>query len=144
MSQRSRRGFLKAASVTAAGLAVSSRIPAWAAPAGGSVKVWSTFRDRRYAPADSLSWKPAAEIASNAIALDPAATRQEVLGFGGALTDATCYVLSQLTEAERAPIMHDLFAPGEMAFNVCRTCIGASDYSRNVYSFDESPSRIPK
>jgi len=144
MSQRSRRAFLQAASVTAAGLAVSSRIPAWAGPASGTVKVWSTFRDRRYAPADPLSWKPAAEIASNAITLNPAATKQEVLGFGGALTDATCYVLSQLTEAERQPIMHDLFAPREMAFNVCRTCIGASDYSRDVYSYDESPEPDPE
>ena len=30
-----------------------------------------------------------------------------------------------------------MFSPSEMGFNVCRTCIGASDYSRNVYSFDE-------
>jgi glucosylceramidase len=47
-------------------------------------------------------------------------------------------VLSQLTESERHDVMHDLFAPGEMALNVCRTCIGASDYSRTAYTFDES------
>ena len=40
--------------------------------------------------------------------------------------------------------MHDLFAPGEMALNVCRTCIGASDYSRTAYSFDESPEPDPE
>lgn len=146
MAQGSRRGFLKAASATAAALAVSRRIPAWAGEVGapGPVRVWATFRDRRYAQADPLAWKPATEVAADAIALDPGATRQEILGFGGALTDAACFVLSQLPQSERQAVMHDLFAPGEMALNVCRTCIGSSDYSRSVYSFDESSEPDPE
>jgi glucosylceramidase len=40
--------------------------------------------------------------------------------------------------------MHDLFAPGEMALNMNRTCIGASDYSRTLYSFDDSPEPDPE
>jgi glucosylceramidase len=146
MAKDSRRGFLKLASATAAALAVSNRIPAAAGEAATSeqVRVWSTFRDQRYVPAKPLSWKPAVEISADAIALDPGATRQQILGFGGALTDATCYMLSQLPEAERHAVMHDFFAPGEMALNVCRTCIGASDYSRTVYSFDESPEPDPE
>jgi glucosylceramidase len=145
MAQSSRRKFLKAASVTAAALAVSHRIPAWAA-AGSSapVRVWATFRDRRYAQIEPLAWKPATEIAADAITLDPGATRQQILGFGAALTDAACYVLSQMPEAPRQELMHELFAPGEMALNVCRTCIGSSDYSRSVYSFDESAEPDPE
>jgi glucosylceramidase len=85
-----------------------------------------------------------AEVTAQAIVLDPAAAKQEVLGFGGAMTDATCYVLSQLSAEERKPILHDLFAPGEMNLSVCRTCIGASDYSRTVYSFDESDEPDPE
>jgi glucosylceramidase len=91
-----------------------------------------------------LAWKPAIGIAADAITLDPGATKQEILGFGAALTDAACYVLSQMPEAPRAEIMHELFAPGEMALNVCRTCIGSSDYSRSVYSFDESAEPDPE
>jgi glucosylceramidase len=145
MAQGSRRGFLKAASATAAALAVSKGIPAWAGEATGAspVRVWATFRDKRYAQLDSLDFKPVTQIAADAIALDPGATRQEILGFGGALTDATCFVLSQLSETERQAVMHDLFAPGEMAMNVCRTCIGASDYSRTAYTFDESSEPDP-
>jgi glucosylceramidase len=94
--------------------------------------------------AEPLAWTPVAKVAADAIALDPSATRQEILGFGGALTDATCYVLSQLSDAERQAVMHDLFAPGEMALNVCRTCIGASDYSRTLYSLDESSEPDPE
>ena len=40
--------------------------------------------------------------------------------------------------------MQELFAPDEMALSVCRTCIGASDYSRTVYSFDESAEPDPE
>jgi glucosylceramidase len=146
MAHGSRRGFLKVASVTAAALAVSNRIPAWADEAIGAspVRVWATFRDKRYAQLDSLNFKPVTQVAADAITLDPGATRQEILGFGGALTDATCYVLNQLSETERQAVMHDLFAPGEMAMNVCRTCIGASDYSRTAYTFDESPEPDPE
>jgi glucosylceramidase len=127
-------------------LAVSGRLPAWAGESATSspVKVWATFRDKRYAQTQPLAWKPATQVAPDAIALNPSATRQEILGFGGALTDATCYVLSQLASAERQALMHDLFAPGEMAMNVCRNCIGASDYSRTLYSFDESSEPDPE
>ena len=146
MAQVSRRRFLKAASATAAALAVSRQIPVWAAegPQPGPVKVWATFRDRRYVQGDPLQWKPATEVAADAIALDPSATKQDILGFGGALTDATCYVLSQIPANQQQEVMHDLFAPGEMALNVCRTCIGSSDYSRSVYSFDESTEPDPE
>ncbi|HLY40938.1 MAG TPA: glycoside hydrolase family 30 beta sandwich domain-containing protein [Terracidiphilus sp.] len=145
MGKSSRRGFLKIASATATAAAVAYRVPAWgeAQDAAGPVKVWSTYRDRRHEAGEPLEWKPAGTIAANAIALNPTATKQEMLGFGAAMTDAACYVLSQLTESERQPVIHDLFAPDAMALNVCRTCIGASDYSRTVYSFDESPEPDP-
>jgi glucosylceramidase len=143
MTNSSRRGFFKAASATAAALALSSRVQAWADPAG-PVRIWGTFRDRRHVAGDPLAWKPVTEVASDAITLDPAATRQEMLGFGAALTDASCWVLSQIPGDERAALMHELFAPGEMAMNVCRTCTGSSDYAKSVYSFDEGDQDDPE
>src|ERR1700758_3183922 len=146
MASGSRRGFLKAASFTVAGLAASHRIPAWAESIGatGPVQVWSTFRDRRYAWSEPLAWKRFTAVASDAIVLDPTSTQQEMLGFGAAFTDAACYMLNQLHRDERAALMHELFAPDEMAINVCRTCIGASDYSKSLYSFDDSEQDDPE
>lgn len=146
MARNSRREFLKIASATAAASAALSRVPAWAdsAPVSGPVQVWGTYRDRRHAPGDPLAWKPVVEVSADAIALDPGNTRQEILGFGAALTDASCYLLSQLHDDERAALMHEIFDPGEMAMNVCRTCIGSSDYSRSVYSFDDSDEDDPE
>ncbi len=126
--------------------AVLDRIPAWGDSAlpTGPVQVWSTFRNRRHTPADPLAWKPAVQVAGDAIVLDPGAARQEILGFGAALTDASCYLLSQLHDDERAALMQEIFDPGEMALNVCRTCIGSSDYSRSIYSFDDSDGDDPE
>jgi glucosylceramidase len=143
MSKSSRRGFLKAASGTAAAFAVANHMSAWG-QGTGAVKVWSSYRDKRHVAGESLAWKPLSQVSATAIVLNPHATRQEVLGFGAAMTDSSCYILSQMSHAERAPLMRDLFAPEEMAFNVCRTCIGASDYARNVYSFDDSNEPDPE
>ena len=91
--------------------------------------MWGTFRDQRHAERASLEWKRASQVAADAIQLDTSAPRQEILGFGAAITEASAYVLSRLSDAERAPVMRDLFAPDAMALNVCRTCIGSSDYA---------------
>ena len=144
MKNRTRRGFLKAASATAAALAISNRMPVWAAETAGPVKVWATFRDRRHAALEPLAWKPATQIAADAISLETATPRQEMLGFGAAITEASAYVLSRMNDAERQTVMHDLFSPDEMALNVCRTCIGSSDYSTKVYSFDDSTEPDPE
>ena len=48
MGKSSRRGFLKSATGTAAAMTLANRLPAWA-EASGSVKVWSTYRDKRHA-----------------------------------------------------------------------------------------------
>lgn len=145
MTESSRRGFLKGASVTAAALAVAKGLPVLAeTAASGPVQVWNTFGDRRHASGVALSWRPVSQLASDAIVLNPGATRQEVLGFGAAFTDASCWVLSQIPEEQRASLMHEMFAPNEMALNVCRTCTGSSDYARSLYSFDEGNDPDPE
>jgi len=146
MTHSSRRDFLVTASAAATALAITSSRRAWANPAAaaGPVQVWGTYRDRRHTATDSLTWKPAAEIAADAIALDPGSTRQEMLGFGAALTDASCWVLSQMPAEERAALMHELFSPNEMAMNVCRSCIGSSDYSKELFSYDDSEQDDPE
>ena len=108
------------------------------------VRMWSTFGDQRHAKAQAPRMESSAPDRQRRSCSIPAATKQEILGFGAAMTDSSCYVLSQMKDDERQAIMHDLFAPGEMALNVCRTCIGASDYSRNVYSFDDSDQPDPE
>jgi glucosylceramidase len=142
----SRREFLRTAS-SATALVALQRTAAWAqsvrAPAR-SVQVWATHGLRRHEALDPLAWTPVRLQAADAIVIDPASVKQEILGFGGALTDAACYVISQMPEGSRAALLKELFSPGEMALNVCRTTIGASDYSLSAYTYDESPTPDPE
>jgi glucosylceramidase len=62
---------------------------------------------------------------------------QELLGFGGAFTDATCYTFNRLSPPEREKLFHELFHPSEMGLSIGRICVGSSDYSRKVYGFDD-------
>ncbi len=139
-----RREFLKrtagSAAFAALGGKISAASPMFAATAAPKpeIDVFMTDAARRHQRVTSLRWtRTPTPSTANAVVVDPTKKSQPVLGFGGALTDATCYVISQIPEAARGDLLNDLFSAKEMAFNVCRTCIGSSDYSRNLFSYDE-------
>ena len=55
-----------------------------------------------------------------------------MLGFGA----ASCYMFNPLS-ADAREHLFEMFHPSELGLNVCRTCMGASDYSTSVFSYDE-------
>ena len=81
--------------------------------------------------------KSAAAKSNSSITINPAEEYQEVLGFGGAFTDSTCYTLNRLDPGVRKQLFHQMFHPSEMALSTGRVCIGSSDYAAKPYSFDE-------
>ena len=104
----------------------------------GSITVRVTAADKRYALADPLHWhRVSGKAGTNTIVILPARKQQPILGFGAALTDAACYMINQLPEADREKLLRELFDPKEMGFSLCRLCIGSSDYAKTMYSFDE-------
>jgi glucosylceramidase len=141
--ERSRRDFLKLSAAVAATTASSEALPVVSAfdsakPSPGEIAVWVTHEKQRFARATSLSWKPSKGVPGpSTITLNPERKFQKILGFGAAFTDASCFLFSQLSPEARARLLHELFHPDELGLSVCRTCIGASDYSTEVYSFDE-------
>ena len=144
MSKQTRRNFLAMTTVSAASLplvkAFSSETvesPQAKSP-GEPVSVHITAGNQRYAPSGSLAWQNANRApAADTIVLRGTRSKQPILGFGAALTDAACYVISQMPEAERERLLQELFHPDQMGLSVCRLCIGSSDYARTMYSFDE-------
>ena len=64
---------------------------------------------------------------------------QPILGFGSAFTDASCFLLDSMTPETRQRFLADTFSPTAMNLSVGRTTIGSSDYSRDVYSYDDTP-----
>jgi len=140
-SGQTRRTFLKLSAVGAAATAaadLAAAIPSSDGPAPeGEIAIRVTGGSQRYATAAPVNWRASAAVPENAITLDPATKYQEMLGFGAAFTDAACYTFNRLSAPARAELFHDLFHPSELGLNVCRTCIGSSDYSIEVFSYDE-------
>ena len=138
---KTRREFLRSSVAGFAAAAVARGLPARAAdPASPTEKpaAWVTNEKKRFAPKSSLQWKPAAgNPSTQAIALNPQKEFQTILGFGAAFTDASCYTFNRLTPVAREQLFHELFHPSEMGLSVCRTCIGASDYSTKAYTYDD-------
>jgi len=99
---------------------------------------WVTSEKLRHARMDAIRWLPASSSPSDEdIILNPEKKFQEILGFGGAFTEAACIMFDQLAPQQREALFHELFHPSEMGLNVCRTSIGASDYSVKPYSYDD-------
>ncbi|MEO2134337.1 beta-glycosidase [Microbacterium laevaniformans] len=69
--------------------------------------------------------------------------QQEIEGFGACFNELGWQALGLLTESERTGILRELFAPGVGAsFGICRMPIGANDFSRDWYSYDETPGDL--
>ena len=66
-------------------------------------------------------------------------TLQTIDGFGTCFNELGWTSLSLLSNKDRESIMCELFAPGEGAnFTICRMPVGANDFSRQWYSYDET------
>lgn len=91
---------------------------------------------RRHAPMDEV-FHPAGGEAPLVFSFDQDDPQQRVLGIGAAFTEASCTVIHQLPDAERAALLDELLNPARCNLNIARLCIGASDYSTALYSYDE-------
>ena len=147
-TETTRRKFLKSsafgllATTSAAGLpwreANGEDAPSTPSSRSGEIISWVTNEKLRFARMDPIHWRPASGAApESGIVLNPDSRFQKILGFGAAFTDASCFTFSKLTAPAREHLFHELFHPSEMGLNVCRACMGASDYSTKVYSYDE-------
>ncbi|MCM6761817.1 beta-glycosidase [Rathayibacter sp. ZW T2_19] len=66
------------------------------------------------------------------------APRQRIDGIGGCFNELGWDALSLLSEEDRERILRDFFAPGAgLNLSLCRMPIGANDFSRDWYSYDE-------
>ena len=139
-NQRTRRDFLKVTAVGIAGSAAADMAPPFRAESGaaGPVEVWMTNETLRCSNVEPVQWKKSAAPAGTpTIVLFPDKKFQTIAGFGGAFTDAACFTMNRLEAGARAQLFHEMFHPSALGLSVCRTCMGASDYSTEVFSYDD-------
>ncbi|WP_374055602.1 glycoside hydrolase family 30 beta sandwich domain-containing protein [Rossellomorea sp. FM04394] len=102
------------------------------------VKVILTAKDTgdRFSEKEPVSFS--AGRASTRIQLDPKRKYQEMLGFGGAFTEAAAHSLSLISPEKRKEIIQRYFDPIEgVGYRFGRTHINSSDFSLGNYSYVE-------
>jgi glucosylceramidase len=143
MLHPSRRTFLRTCAVAVASFAAPRSALLWANPPS-RIRAWVTSGNRRFEEVDAPQWRESGSDSKVGIEIDASQRYQEILGFGAAFTDASCYLFNRMNPKDRQALLNDLFGPSGLRFSVARTCIGASDYSTRAYSFDESPDPDPE
>ena len=59
------------------------------------------------------------------------------LGFGVAITPSSCYELNLMEKSERKALLEKIYGKDGIGLSVGRLCIGSSDYSAELYSYDD-------
>ena len=70
------------------------------------------------------------------------ATPTEFLGFGVAITGSSCYNLSKMDPEERRNLLKQIYTKEGLNLQVGRISIGASDYSAEIYTYDDVDNDI--
>lgn len=143
MDMTTRRTFLKMAALAAPSAASFGSLAAWGAAAHGPVEAWQTSGELRCKQVEAPEWRSGTAAAS-AIRLHPEQRYQELLGFGAALTDASCYLIHGMPASARKALLDECFGKDGLRLSIGRTTIGSSDYSRNAYTYDDTTQPDPK
>ena len=108
--------------------------------------MWLTTVDeaQKLAP---VAAPPAGGVAKGdeAVTIDTTKRFQKIQGFGAAITDASAQLLSGMPEERRVALMSELFGrgPDQLGLSFTRLTVGASDFSPDHYSYDDTPGNVP-
>ncbi|MCV4233675.1 glycosyl hydrolase [Virgibacillus sp. LDC1] len=90
---------------------------------------------------DKEQLAPGISDTKHTVVIDEEQTFQEMDGFGASFTDSAAYLIHQVLETkQRSELMTKLFDPNEgIGLSVLRQPMGASDYARDFYSYNDMP-----
>ncbi|MDP8979018.1 MAG: carbohydrate-binding protein [Acidobacteriota bacterium] len=109
-----------------------------------TVSVWLTTDDRKalLQPQPDTFFARGAGVSLPTLVIDDLAARQVIEGFGASMTDSSAYLLAEVLPAANLPaVMRSLFDHTQgIGVSFLRNPMGASDLSRNIYSYDDQPA----
>jgi len=73
----------------------------------------------------------------NVLSINPNVTFQTLLGFGGAMTESSGYVLSRMNEDLQKELINAFFGSEGNSYSMARVHINSCDFSLASYSFDD-------
>lgn len=141
-----RRTLIQKAAALTGGAALSTVLPAGlrqasaqTVTAGDRAATWTTTTETapwQQRPLRAPGWR----WDTLDVAVDTNSTGPVMKGFGACFNELGWTSLELLRGEDREAIFKELFAPGAGAnFNICRMPVGANDFSRGWYSYDEHP-----
>ncbi|HKJ05868.1 MAG TPA: hypothetical protein VJ970_00225, partial [Flavobacteriaceae bacterium] len=73
--------------------------------------------------------------ATTQITILPEQTYQTITGFGGSFTEASAYLLNNLSKTKRKEVIEAYFGDSGAKYSLTRTHINSSDFSLSNYSY---------
>ncbi|MFC1418386.1 RICIN domain-containing protein [Streptacidiphilus cavernicola] len=111
------------------------------AATGSAVSVWETTADQSklLAPQTGAVFADGGGTGSQTITVNASTGYQSMTGFGASLTDSSAWLIAN--SPQRNTIMSKLFDPSQgIGLDFLRQPIGASDFARSLYSYDDMPA----
>lgn len=117
--------------------------PAAPSASGPAVTAWVTTADRSRLLQRETGLAFSADAAlPTTIDLDATTRYQTMAGFGASMTDASAFLIqNKMSAPQRSALLAELFGRGPtgVGFDFMRLTLGASDFSRSHYTFDDMP-----
>ena len=82
-----------------------------------------------------LSAEEAENYSGYTVTLDPSKKYQSILGFGGALTDASAVNFNKLDAATQEQVLELYYGESGLAYSLGRVPMASCDFSTSVYSY---------
>ena len=87
---------------------------------------------------EKQTWYENKSADKKGIELTVVGERQKIRGFGTCFSELGALALGSLEKSERDGILDELFDEDKCNFNYCRTPMGASDFSLDFFSYNET------
>lgn len=71
------------------------------------------------------------------VRVNPEERHQDMLGFGVAMTDSSCYVLNQLSLEQKNQVLDMLFGKTGLDLTMARISVASSDFSLKTFSYND-------
>ena len=106
----------------------------------GAASAWSFVETTREGARMRPGIASAALADASTLSCDATERHQQIIGFGGALTESSAYVLSRLSAAQRREVLRRYYDPHDgIGYTLARTHIGSCDFSLSTWSLDDTP-----
>ena len=105
-------------------------------------KVLQTTKDKPLHQIRTSSFTQHPFTTMKSIDLDAATPSHEYFGCGVSMTDASCWILSQMDPEARHKLLKDAFSTRGMNLSMVRLNCGASDYSTDLYNYNDTPGDV--